>query len=505
LSPHTVATSAACPPANGTIWIGPCGKAPHCESAPASEAVFDLVQELKARGMADFEAFEKAQSLFFSSRPGAGSMFTCQAGSNGGSNGGSLYQTLRAADDCDGNLANGTPNAAAIYAALASHGIAVGAASDAANQNDPTVPVASFVYSCNSSGTCTFDAGAAVPANGITKYSWTFGDSTIGSGKVVSHTFLASGTYTVQLTITDACSRTATTSRAVPVTTPAVTMGETGLVTIARNPVTVTLRRTYTNPVVFAQPLSYGAWTPPAVPRVYNVTPTSFALRIDSEYLPPNAQYQWETVSFIVLEAGLWKVQGSNARLEVGKISTAATVGLRFPNQWAHVNFTPGFLQTPVILSQVQTSNNYRWVSNRQRLASTSGFDLAMEPLEVETTPHTIETLGWLAIQPGTGQWTGFNYTADRSQQVNDDWYWLTFASPCTSGWWHPFFMASIGTYNERHGHLRWRPLNYSYCAREVRVEEDTSYDAETDHVNEELDYLNVEGDRLLKAEPLQP
>ena len=465
--------------------------------------MFDLVQELKSRGMLDAEAFEKVQSLFFSSRPGAGSMFTCQAGPNGGSNSGSLYETLRVADDCDGNLANGTPNAAAIYAALAPHELAVGAASDPANQNDPTVPVASFTYSC-ASGTCTFNASASVPATGITKYSWTFGDGN-GSGKVVIHTFLASATYTVRLTITDACSRTGSISQAVPVTTPAITMGETGTVTLAKNPVTVTLRRTYTNPVVFAQPLSYGNWTPAAVARVSGVTTTSFTLRIDSEYLPPNAQYQWETVSFIVLEAGLWKIQGSNARLEVGKLSTAATVGQRFPNPWAHANLSPGFLQIPVILSQTQTRNNNRWVSTRQRAASVSGFDLAMEPLEVEITPHTSETLGWLAIQPGAGQWTGGNYTAERWHQVNDDWYWLTFASPCTNGWWQPFFMASIGSYNERHGHLRWRGLPYNYCAREVRVEEDTSYDAETDHVNEELDYLIVNGQRLLKAEPLQP
>ena len=44
-------------------------------------------------------------------------------------------------DDNDGNLANGTPHAAAIFAAFDRHKIACGLASDASNQNTTTCPV----------------------------------------------------------------------------------------------------------------------------------------------------------------------------------------------------------------------------------------------------------------------------------------------------------------------------------------------------------------------------
>jgi serine protease len=69
------------------------------------------------------------------------------------------------------------------------------------NQNQP--PVAAFSYSCTSN-VCSFNASASSDADGTTlAYAWTFGDGLSGSGKTVSHTFTATGTYVVNLTVTD--------------------------------------------------------------------------------------------------------------------------------------------------------------------------------------------------------------------------------------------------------------------------------------------------------------
>lgn len=69
------------------------------------------------------------------------------------------------------------------------------------NQNQP--PVAAFSYSCTSN-VCSFNASASSDADGTTlSYAWTFGDGQSGSGKTVSHTFTATGTYVVNLTVTD--------------------------------------------------------------------------------------------------------------------------------------------------------------------------------------------------------------------------------------------------------------------------------------------------------------
>ncbi len=50
----------------------------------------------------------------------------------------------------------------------------------------------------------TFDASASYDSNGyIVGYAWDFGDGTNGTGMIVDHIYLAEGTFTVTLTVTD--------------------------------------------------------------------------------------------------------------------------------------------------------------------------------------------------------------------------------------------------------------------------------------------------------------
>lgn len=74
---------------------------------------------------------------------------------------------------------------------------------------DATVPGAHAAFTSSASGgiaplAITFDAGASAAGTPITGYLWDFGDGTIGSGQVVTHTFQAPGSYTVRLLVTDA-------------------------------------------------------------------------------------------------------------------------------------------------------------------------------------------------------------------------------------------------------------------------------------------------------------
>jgi subtilisin family serine protease len=69
-------------------------------------------------------------------------------------------------------------------------------------------PVAAFSVTCNRN-TCTFDASSSTASVASPTYSWSFGDNTSGSGKVISHTYAAAKTsYSVvaKLTLSDGTS-----------------------------------------------------------------------------------------------------------------------------------------------------------------------------------------------------------------------------------------------------------------------------------------------------------
>ncbi|HET8528173.1 MAG TPA: PKD domain-containing protein [Gaiellaceae bacterium] len=66
----------------------------------------------------------------------------------------------------------------------------------------------------------SFDASGSSDSDGtIASYAWDFGDGSSGSGVSPSHAYVAGGTYTVTLTVTDDASATGSTSRSVLVST----------------------------------------------------------------------------------------------------------------------------------------------------------------------------------------------------------------------------------------------------------------------------------------------
>jgi hypothetical protein len=146
---------------------GPCGKEPHCESHVSSEAIYDLAaRDLPAMGLDADTAWQLTERLWYQSRAGSGGDgYNCSMPISDSCSAGTWYHQIRLYDDDDGNLSNGTPHAAAIFAAFDRHDIACGIGSDPENQNTSSCPALAAPVVSFTAGTDELDVQWGAVAN----------------------------------------------------------------------------------------------------------------------------------------------------------------------------------------------------------------------------------------------------------------------------------------------------------------------------------------------------
>ncbi|MEM9557228.1 MAG: Ig-like domain-containing protein [Acidobacteriota bacterium] len=272
-------------------------------------------------------------------------------------------------------------------------------------------------------------------------------------------------------------------------------MGEVGVVTnLTHVPRTVILNRSYMDPIVIAQTVSQNG-TDTSVVRITSVQSDRFTFFVD-EAPDRDGPHTNETVGYLVVEAGAWTLaDGSTVR--AGKRVVSTTVGHLVTNQWTTVNFGGTFQGVPLAFSQVQTNNDPSWVKTRHLSVATSSMRLSLEEEEASSIPHGAETVGWIAFEPGSGSWSGRPYRASRTGNSVTD----AFSTITWSAIGSPRLFAAMSTYDGGHNaSLRYTALTTS--SAQVRVEEDTTFDTETAHTTEVVDYLVLGGSGTLSATP---
>ncbi len=273
-------------------------------------------------------------------------------------------------------------------------------------------------------------------------------------------------------------------------------IGEIGEISNLDQTQTIHLNNTYDNPVVFALTLSSNG-IDPAIARITDLQDDSFTLKIQE----PRYKDQWhtkESISYLVLEAGSWELDDGTI-LEVGTVDTnSITMG-----EWESIDFQNDFQQMPAILSQVQTYNGKQLTRTRQMSANADGFEVALEEEEaLLNTGHETETVGWLAIEPGSGDWNGLDYEAGHTgMNVDHTWSEIEFDQSFER---EPGFFASISSYaGQDSAGLRYHNLGTSDV--QIKIEEDQSLDRETLHNLEMVDFLAIAGSGNLTASAYEP
>lgn len=187
-------------------------------------------------------------------------------------------------------------------------------------------------------------------------------------------------------------------------TAPLQAVMETGTLSLTHAATSVTLAHSYDTPVVIAHVASETGVQPVNV-RVSSVIGDQLTLQLQE----PNHLDGWhvaETVNYLVVEAGRW-ILPDGSLLEAGTLQSQ----LLSPQGFETVGFSAAFDGPPVVLSQVQSFNGSDFVTTRQMAIDETGFQLTMQEEEARNGGgHVPETLGWVALEGGSGNAGSFSW-----------------------------------------------------------------------------------------------
>jgi hypothetical protein len=241
----------------------------------------------------------------------------------------------------------------------------------------------------------------------------------------------------------------------------------------------VPLNKTYANPVVVANPMSYNG-ADPAVVRLRNITGDGFEICVQEwDYL--DANHAFETVSYLVMEAGHHT------------LSDGTQVEARFfeAADYQYVSFDTAFNQTPVVATAVASTNDAGTVTGRISNISADGFNYRLQEQELTRNDHaSTETIACIAWEPSAGSIDGRTYEVSNTHDVMDDAFQhIGFSQTFTEA---PVFIAGMQTTDGGDpASLRW--LNKTAEGIDVTVDEEASADQETAHTTEVVGYMVID------------
>jgi PKD repeat protein len=328
--------------------------------------------------------------------------------------------------------------------------------------------------------TVAFDGSSSNDPDGsISKYVWSFGDGSSVDGVSTEHIFTNAGDFVVTLCVTDNRGATAVTSQKISILPPDEIDFELLEVQADHNWTKFTLSKPFISPVIVAGPPSYTD-TAPATIRIRNITNTSFEARIQEwDYL--DGKHAFEKFSLIVMEKGVYTLL-NGSKLEAGTFT--GTTSFRM------IALQQNYAVTPVILTQVATYNEADAVVGRMRNSTPNSFEFRMQEQLKNRNSHTPETVGYIAWEPGKGEFAGLIYEIGfTAKVVTQNWFTLSFKTTFPTG---PLFIAGMQTYASSDT-ATVRTQNLNQKSTQIKIEEETSKDLKINHSAEVVGYISID------------
>ncbi|HEV7404257.1 MAG TPA: DUF1800 family protein [Chthoniobacteraceae bacterium] len=211
-------------------------------------------------------------------------------------------------------------------------------------------------------------------------------------------------------------------------------------------------------PVVITGPVTMNDLAPVTV-RVRNVTTTGFEYQMDEwDYL--DGTHGKEKFSWLAVQTGLFQIGA--VTWQVGRVGSAT--GVELP-----VSFASAFPKQPVLLAQVETTNNAQAVITRLNAVTATEFRLRIQAQSSDTATLSAESVGYVAATPGTAALDGAKFYVGRpAYGFAAPWRGIYHGGPCSN----PNCFAQPQTsFNAAPVTLRQRLLNASYVQLSVQGE----------------------------------
>ncbi len=243
----------------------------------------------------------------------------------------------------------------------------------------------------------------------------------------------------------------------------------------------IQLNGQFQNPVVIAGPATTNDPTASVV-RVRNVNSNSFEIRIENWDYSPEA-HGAESVGYLVVESGRHELADG----------TKLIAGNGYLNhRFRRIGFGEHFDNPPVVFSQVISTRGESTVTQRIQSVKTGSFETVLQEEEGNDKTHSFERFSWVAIEQVDSDVN--DLLVKSGDIVNHKTKQLQFSKGFDNP---PVFIANTQT---RAGTdpatVRIHSLNHERAT--IFFQEETSADAETIHVPEQLGFLVIQPGRIL-------